>query len=657
MMTDLGIWFGEFISPILSLLKIDGVGPLLALGLIVLGLLIGTIFTIKFSIFIRELKEAIHAVGEFDSEEDFAEKFESVDEYFSSRRGLSQCWREFTESIIYPHASRSGGDREVIRNTARPFEFFDANAAGFTTPNLKIWPNIFVGLGLVLTFAGLITALTTAVEGMDGATEAMQRSLVDLLRVTSAKFYTSLMALGVSIGLTIHFKFLEVWRDGLFKKLADKIERGMVYVSVEEVAYQQLVELREQKLQLQEFNTDLAMKLGSHIREAVSDAMNPVVEKLTNMGENMGQNNLEAMQGIGEAIAKNVQGAAGESLGHLSDRLDSLTTVLGDMATNLSKSTGQFEADIASSLEGMKKGMEDLAQHLQTNAAKTSDMLGEKLEKLADSLSNASNDIKTNLQEGASQVSGELENAISKLASATDDSATKMSEAVSGIKDSVSSISSALDNVSNEASTTAKEKIEEAGQAVAKQVNDAGKSMADSLESHMDELKVALNGFESSLDTASSNLSNMAVGLDKTSDSLRDASSSIDKSVNSMEGVSTKIETIIRPAMQASEAIKSSISQMEQKVSQSVILIGESVNKLEEEMRLNGKSWEEHSGKFEGVNEKLGIVFERVNGQIEESQKRMSEFVVNLDGAFNSAIAGLQGAVEDLADERKPDQK
>ena len=656
-MTEIGIWFGGVLAPVLSLLKIDGVGPFLALLIVFFGLVIAVIFTAKLMRYNSQVNKAINAIGEFEDEEGFAERFDEIDQFFSSRKGLSQCWREFTESIIYPHQARPGGEMPVIRNTSRPFDFFDAQSAGFTTPILRIFPNIFVGLGLVLTFAGLIAALTTAVEGMDGATEVMQRSLVDLLRTTSAKFYTSLMALGVSILLTLYFKAFEVRRDNLFKKLADKIERGMVYVSVEEVAYQQLIELKEQNLQLQQFNTDLAMKLGGHIKDAVTDAMSPVVDTLTDMGKNMGQNNIDAMKEIGETIAKNVQGAAGDSLGHLSDRLDGLTTVLGDMAANLTKSTGQFENDIANSLASMKTGMENLAQDLQSSASNTSEMLNEKLGDLANSLSAAANDIKSNLQEGAGQVSTELETAIAKLATATDSSAAKMSDAVSEIKNSVSSISTALENVSEEASTKAKEQMEAAGSSAADHFSSAGKSLSEALSGHIGGLSDALSGFEVSLGTASNNLQDMTTGLDKTTGSIRDVNSLLDKSAETISTASNEIGNVIKPALRASEAIQSSVNQMEKQVARSVDLIKDSVEKLEEEMRLNGEAWETHSSKFEGVNERLGSVFSTVNGQIEESQKRMADFVVKLDSTFTSAIGSLQDAVDDLAAERSDGKK
>ncbi len=654
---NIGVWFGDFIEPLIGALRIDGVGPFLALVLLFAGIGIALRFEFKFRSFKKELDGAIVALGDFETEEEFAENFETADQYFKSRTGLSQCWMEFTESIIHPHEARPGGAKPVIRNTVRPFDFFDARSAGFVTPVLKIWPNVFVGIGLFLTFAGLIAALTVAVDGMGGAADEMQRSLVDLLRTTSAKFYTSLMALFVSIVLTVYVRYLESRQDKLFKKLTDKIEHGMVYVSAEEVAYQQLIELKEQKTQLQNFNTDLAMKIGGHIKSAVSDAMQPVVDKLTSMGENMGQSNLDAMREIGAAIAKNVQGAAGDSLGHLSDRLDSLTTVLGDMASNLSKSTGQFENDIAASLDSMKAGMQAMATELQNNASQTSDMLSAKLEKLADALTDAAGNIKSKLEEGAGQVSSELETAISKLTKATDASAVKMSAAVSDIKNSVSSMSTALETASQQAGSVAQQKMEQAGTKVAEEFSQAGTNMAAALEGGISELSSAMSGFEKSLGSASGSMQSMRDGLDSTSGSLRDASSRITTSAATLADASGKINEILQPALRATEGIQSAVRQMDEKITQSAAQMSIAVSNLEKEMKQHGDAWERHSQKFDGVDAKLGEVFYKVNQQIEESQRRMGEFVTELDKIFSEAITRLAEAVEELEEERKEGRK
>jgi uncharacterized phage infection (PIP) family protein YhgE len=651
--TKLGIWFQGFLKPLLALIKVPGVGPFLALVIILVGITVILLVLYKYRFFFKELKAAIQALGKFENEEEFCKNYATIDQYFSSRNHLGGCWVEFTETIINPNVSKPGGENPIIRNTSRPSEFFDSYSAGFTTPVLAIWPNIFVGIGLFLTFAGLIAALTTAVDGMSGNTSEMQKTLEALLLTTSAKFYTSLMALGISIILTLLFRIVNTKRDNLFKLLTDKIERGMLFVSIEEISFSQLTELREQKLQLQQFNTDLAMKLGEHIQSAVSTAMTPVVEQLSEMSGNLGQNNIEAMKEIGDTIAKNVQGAAGESLGHLSDRLDTLTTVLGDMASNLSNSTGQFESDIAGALDSMKTGMVSLAQDLQNNASQTSDILSEKLETLAESLSAAANNIKSNLEEGASQVSSELEAAISKLTIATDQSAEKMGSAVDGIKDAVTAISTTMENSSNAAGQVAKEKMEEAGEKAAAEFSAAGTSMSNALKDALTDLSSNMKGFEESLTRTTSSIETMNIGLEKTSSTVVKTNQGLETSVNALREASSNVSGVIQPALTAVQNIQSAVRQMDEKVSSSANQMGSAVSQLEEQMKTSGQMWETHSLKFEGVNENLGNVFIKVNSQIEDSLKRMASFVEDVDSTFRTATAALQEAVEELADERK----
>ena len=652
-MNQVGKWFENFIAPIIGHLKIEGFGPFLALCIAFLGAVIVIATIVYFWSFYRKLNSAIKALQNFKSEEDFYDKFEGIDQYFRNTGGLGVCWREFTETIIHPHIAKPGGTQPVIRNTSRPTDFFDADHAGFETPTLRIMPNIFVGVGLFLTFAGLIAALSTATTAMSGGAEQMEGAISVLLYTISAKFYTSLVALGVSIILTLMFKVLETRRGVLFKELNDKIERGMHFVSVEEIAYSQLDEAKAQTLQLEQFNTDLAMKLGDHIQTAVSSAMDPVVKQLTSMGENMGQNNLKAMQEIGDAIAKNVQGAAGDSLNHLSDRLDSLTTVLGDMSSNLSQSTSEFENDIANALTSMKSGLETMASDLQNNAAQTSDILSEKLEGLADSLSNAAENIKVSLEAGAGEVSGELERAIERLTEATDRSADKMGLAVDGINDAVKGIVTSLEDASGQAGEVAKARMEEAGATAANSFTEAGQKMSDALEVGMEELSTAMAGFEQSLGQASQNMLKMNDELGNTSKVVSKTSLDLDSSVKALKEASGSVSGAISPALKAVESIQSAVRQMDEKVSSAASRVSEAVERLETEMRLSGVSWEEHSKKFDGVNENLGAVFSKVNSQIEESQSRMSDFVIGVDGAFRNALAGLQEAVEELADERK----
>lgn len=169
----------------------------------------------------------------------------------------------------------------------------------------------------------------------------------------------------------------------------------------------------------------------------------------------------------------------------------------------------------------------------------------------------------------------------------------------------------------------------------------------------MDDLASALSGFEDSLGVASESMKSMNDELSNSSKLISKTSGELDVSVKALKEASGSVNTAISPALRAVESVQAAVRQMDEKITGAAGRVAESVEKLETEMRLSGEAWEEHSKKFEGVNENLGAVFTRVNGQIEESQNRMSSFVTGVDTAFRNALAGLQEAVEELADERK----
>ena len=136
--------------------------------------------------------------------------------------GLIQAWREFHETFIDETTS-------PIRNTNRPSVFFQRTAPKQTL--LIFWSNIFVGLGLILTFLGLIVALNTAASGMNQSTSisGAQNALTGLLTVAGAKFFSSVGGLVASIWL----RFAEHGLSGRVASATDTIcsllERGLLY--------------------------------------------------------------------------------------------------------------------------------------------------------------------------------------------------------------------------------------------------------------------------------------------------------------------------------------------------------------------------------------------------------------------------------------------
>jgi hypothetical protein len=96
----------------------------------------------------------------------------------------------------------------------RPGSLLNFGAAREQLPGLKMMgsvPGYFVGVGLLLTFVGLVLALqqaSAAVSSNDA--NGMQIATRQLLKVATFKFATSIAGLGSSIVLSIFFRIYTV---------------------------------------------------------------------------------------------------------------------------------------------------------------------------------------------------------------------------------------------------------------------------------------------------------------------------------------------------------------------------------------------------------------------------------------------------------------
>ncbi len=119
---------------------------------------------------------------------DFAESYDETRDLFEAHPLLGHAWKEFDETLVRRK------DENVIRNTVRPQVFINLATARDQLFGLKMMgsiPGYFVGIGLLLTFFGLVLALNkaaAAVSGSDAA--AMQGATRDLLQVATFKFAT-----------------------------------------------------------------------------------------------------------------------------------------------------------------------------------------------------------------------------------------------------------------------------------------------------------------------------------------------------------------------------------------------------------------------------------------------------------------------------------
>ena len=153
--------------------------------------------------------------------------------------------------------------------------YFNTAEAGLRFSIYRAMPNLFVGIGLLLTFFGLVSALYFTTEALKDTRDlaVSQQALRDLLHAASFKFYTSIAGLAGSIIMTLALRYGTSKIDLVFDALASVLESKLTFVMPESIALKHLYEAKEQTRNLKLFNTEVAISIGRHVEEALATTL------------------------------------------------------------------------------------------------------------------------------------------------------------------------------------------------------------------------------------------------------------------------------------------------------------------------------------------------------------------------------------------------
>ena len=286
------------------------------------------------------------------------------------RHRLGVAWKEFSETLV---SSPEENGRTDIGNTVRPSNFFNLSDLGVSTGFWRAWPGVLVTVGLLLTFLGLIAALGTIAKE-----EITDESLSTLLDVASAKFIMSLTGLFCSILFGFLLRFGLGRMEAALHGLCGVLERRLPYVSLEQVAKDQLAEVKKQSEQTQALitklisNIDEPLKIGlpNAIRAGIAEAMVPVVEKIGTAGTDGVSSSMEALSG---RITEDIGGA----LAQVGDRLATTGTTLEALAGRMDDSSGRMGSEMERAVARLAASVDEMRESAgaaaQQNAARMSE--------------------------------------------------------------------------------------------------------------------------------------------------------------------------------------------------------------------------------------------------------------------------------------------
>ena len=361
-----------------------------------------------------------------NNRQEFYEQYEALREKFLQDVVFHNAWAEFDETVIVDP------DRERVTTTKRPHDYFNEHSIISAHINLRLLnavPNYLVGLGLLLTFIGLVAAIHVAAGGL-GSADGGKEALKKLLNVASYKFFSSITGLFCSIVLSIIQKR---WLNNLNQKIykiCRKIEELTNSITIEQLLDEDRKNQVEQINTLKHLATEIALQISIALEDklpsSVATAMQPLAEALNNAANKLSSANSDGLQDMLDGFIKKLEGGTqsemqelvsglkdmqgslqgllqhiqqtGETFGsQIIDAAGSLGSVLETTMSNFSdKLQGAAQSEIQDLVQGLKSTQESLGgllNHIQT----TGDAFGSKIVGAAGELSNTLMPVSENL--------------------------------------------------------------------------------------------------------------------------------------------------------------------------------------------------------------------------------------------------------------------
>jgi methyl-accepting chemotaxis protein len=363
---DLGAWTAHLILPLFYFFRDENVAPALAL-LIFAGALGLCVSFVVDSTYIRmQVRRRTRVVQRIKDKTSFAKAMPEIQRAMLSSGYLRHSWQTFRETLIEPSDDDPPGS-QVVRNTARPQLYFNTGEAGLRFPLFRAFPNLLVGIGLLLTFFGLVTALFFTTDAIKHATDlkASQDALQNLLYAASFKFYTSIAGLGGSIILTLVLRYGTSKVESSFDALASALEGKLIFVTPESIAFAHYREAKEQTRNLRLFNTEVAISVGKRVEEALvatlpnhlTQAMAPMIRSLEDVARNLTEMNEGAIGKLADNFVSKLEGATGEHMRSLSVTLGELRDSLGGINQRLDESGTGLANNVTKSSQEMREAV------------------------------------------------------------------------------------------------------------------------------------------------------------------------------------------------------------------------------------------------------------------------------------------------------------
>lgn len=618
-------------------------------------------------------------IDSFENESDFGKRISDIDQKVLNestsryRKQLAITWKEYRETLVQFETPNG----LVFRNSARPGVFFNIDDLGFSSIFFRIVPGLFVTIGLFLTFLGLIAALQSL--GGDSTQESMNK----MLSVASAKFIMSLTGLFCSILFTIVLRVLIGRTESKIHAINMAIEDRLSFISLEDIAVDQLKAIREQRDHIRSIGLELVATLadrltqdlpdaiGSKMASAVGSAVKPLESIPSEISESMERSLGPIMEKVGQAgsegmgdmvrdLSQRFSSDVGEALGTASARLSEAGDRIGDLAARMDQSSGRMGGEMESAITRLGQAVDDLRDIMTTGAneatgafqAGTDQLLSamhEALKGIRDNTADGANAMReaaTDMRAAAEGIREELEGAAKSGAEAA---RAQMSGASSAATEAIGAagidISEAFGRTSAEVAKLTAELGDKAGQELLQPLETLAaklEAMAEAITSNTNDLRRASDGIRQGGEASS----NAASRFREAAESLTDAADPVRSTVEALRGSTSDLAESTRKVAEATRQNAESVKVAIEAAHAALASERDGVQATLESLRQSIDRMKGQGDRLDDIDEKLGAAFEQYTAEVETAVEGLFGHVRNMQEQLAPALDTLREVVE-----------
>ncbi|MGU3542272.1 anti-phage ZorAB system protein ZorA [Methylobacterium sp. A52T] len=575
-------------------------------------------------------------------EKAFLANFDRINQRLSRHGLVGHAWQEFAKTCMR--------DQVVIR-TMRPASFFGPSVVRERLMGMKLMPTVpgyFVGLGLLLTFVGLVIALSKAAAGVAGSPEGMTQSLRELLDAATFKFSTSIAGLFSSLFLALVFKVYSIIIETGFDRFCHRIEDRTHFLAPQYVLTQLAASNREQVEQLKNINDAqffdrLGQVIGPALEAAVGRAVTPLADQLQATVGKLEDNSRTGTEGLMNKFMDALHGGAGNELKDLSATLAQTKDALGAVKSDLAGSGQDFARRMSEATERLAGLISDAGNQFQANNQASRETIESLLRSLAVSADATRERLDRDMAEAGRMATTAVRDSMTGMLDQVERQMGSFRETVAAIQD----------QIGREAEAAAARSREATAQTVAA----AGKAAAETAQAIKSGFTETVEKFGADVDRMSAALRSSEQAFASQTAAARETVDRTNEASVAFGRVASDVTAASTPLLQASERIAVSTRAMEEATRGAVegLRLGQDAAKsladrLEQGHQAVETAWRSYEERFGTVDQALSDAVRALASETAKQQESIASFAVKIDEGCSLAVQRLQAIAGSLAE-------